>query len=166
MRLASFEAIARALEGAGVRYLVAGGLAVNAHGYLRFTKDVDLVVQLDPENLRRALSALKSLGYRPAIPVTVEQFADATQREQWLREKGMQVFQLWSDAHIETPIDIFVSEPFAFDEEYDRAVVKPLRDDLPVRFVTIPTLIRMKELANRDQDRIDIEHLRMRLADE
>lgn len=166
MRLASFEAIARALQGASARYLVAGGLAVNAHGYLRFTKDVDLVIQLDPDNLRRALAALATLGYRPAIPVTVEQFADATQREQWVREKNMQVFQLWSEAHIETPIDVFVSEPFAFDEEYDRAVIKPLRDDLPVRFVTIPTLIRMKELANRDQDRIDIEHLRMRLADE
>jgi len=45
MKLASFEAIARALDDAGVRYLVAGGLAVNAHGYLRFTKDVDIVVQ-------------------------------------------------------------------------------------------------------------------------
>ena len=165
MRLTSFEAIARSLEVASVRYLVAGGLAVNAHGYLRFTKDVDLVVQLDPDNVRRALAALGSLGYRPAIPVAVEQFADAAQREQWIREKNMQVFQLWSEAHIETPIDVFVSEPFAFDEEYAHAVVKPLRDDLAVRFVSIPTLIRMKELANRDQDRIDIEHLRMRLDD-
>lgn len=34
-----------------------------------------------------------------------------------------------------------------------------------VRFVTIPTLIKMKQLANREQDRIDIEHLRMRLED-
>ena len=166
MRLASFEAIAGALQTAEVRYLVAGGLAVNAHGYLRFTKDVDLVVQLDPDNIRRALVALGGLGYRPAIPVTVEQFADPAQREQWIREKNMQVFQLWSDSHIETPIDVFVSEPFEFNTEYASAVVKPLRDDLMVPFVTIPTLIRMKQLANRDQDRIDIEHLRMRLADE
>lgn len=34
MKLASIEAIVRALESAGVRYLVAGGVAVNAHGYL------------------------------------------------------------------------------------------------------------------------------------
>ena len=44
VKLASFEAIVRALEHAGVRYLVARGLAVNAHGYLRFTHDVDLVI--------------------------------------------------------------------------------------------------------------------------
>jgi len=163
MKVTSFEAIARALQDAAVRYLVAGGLAVNAHGYLRFTKDVDLVIQLDPGNIHRALSALTALGYRPAIPVKAELFADPVQRETWTREKGMQVFQLWSDQHRETPIDMFVNEPFAFDQEYAEAVVKPLHDDLPVRFVTIPTLIRMKQLADRPQDRIDIEHLRLRL---
>lgn len=163
MKVGSFEAIARALDAAQVRYLVAGGLAVNAHGYLRFTKDVDLVVQLEPDNLRRALDALTTLGYRPAIPVKVEQFADPAQRDVWMREKGMQVFQLWSDLHRETPIDIFVNEPFAFDQEYAEALVKPLQENLPIRFVTIPTLIRMKQLADRQQDRIDIEHLRLRL---
>ena len=53
MKLASFEALAAALDAAGVRYLVAGGLAVGAHGYLRFTKDVDIVVQLVPDNPSR-----------------------------------------------------------------------------------------------------------------
>lgn len=46
VKLESFESIVRALNDAGVRYLIAGGLAVNAHGYLRFTKDVDFVIQL------------------------------------------------------------------------------------------------------------------------
>ena len=46
MRLTSFEAIVRELSDAGVRYLIAGWLAVNAHGYLRFTKDADFVIQL------------------------------------------------------------------------------------------------------------------------
>jgi hypothetical protein len=40
--LQSFEALRQALHRAGVRYLVAGGLAVAAHGYLRFTKGVDI----------------------------------------------------------------------------------------------------------------------------
>ena len=147
-----------------MRYLVAGGLAVNVHGYLRFTKDVDLVVQLERDNILRALAALGALGYRPTIPVRAELFADPAQRESWARDKGMQVFQLWSDQHRETPIDIFVTEPFAFDQEYAQALVKPLQDDLSVPFVTIPTLIRMKQLADRPQDRIDIEHLRARLS--
>ena len=161
MKLNSIEKIFRALNSAAVRYLVAGGLAVNAHGYLRFTKDVDFVLQLTPDNIQRAFAALTDLGYRPNVPVSSEQFADPAQRERWIQDKGMQVLQLWSDAHLETPINIFVSEPFPFDDEYKRALIKPLYGDIEVRFVSIPTLIGMKQVANRSQDRIDIEHLRM-----
>lgn len=164
MKLASFEALVAAFENAGVRYLVAGGLAVNAYGYLRFTKDVDFVVQLIPENIERAFAALGKLGYRPMVPITAEQFADAGQREGWIRDKGMQVLQFWSDAHRETPVDMFVREPFVFDEEYQRALVKPL-GSIAVRFVSIAALIRMKEEAGRPQDRIDIDYLRMSLED-
>jgi len=165
MKLASVEAIVRALAGQGVRYLVVGGLAVNAHGFLRFTKDIDLVVQLDAENVLRAFAALGQLGYRPNVPVTAEQFADPPTREGWIRDKGMQVLQLWSDEHLETPIDLFVAEPFAFEAEHDRALIKPLHGDLSVPFVSIATLIRMKEAVGREQDRIDVEHLRLRLQE-
>ncbi|MGH8675167.1 MAG: hypothetical protein ACREVG_12755 [Burkholderiales bacterium] len=163
MKLASFEAIVKALQDADVRYLVAGGLAVSAHGYLRFTKDVDLVLQLVPDNIKRAFHALSTLGYRPLVPVAAEQFADAALRAHWIRDKGMLVLQFWSDEHRETPVDLFVDEPFDFDAEFARALVKPLHGTLPVRFVSIPTLIRMKETAGRSQDKIDIEYLRMRL---
>lgn len=166
MKLASFEAIVRVFEEVGLRYLVAGGLAVNAHGYLRFTKDVDFVVQLIPNNIERAFAALRTLGYRPTVPITAAQFADAALRESWVKDKGMQVLQFWSDQHLETPIDVFVTEPFPFEEEYQRALIKPLHGTIQVRFVSIPTLIRMKEVAGRPQDTIDIEHLRMRLEDD
>ena len=53
-----------------------GGLAVNAHGVVRLTHDVDLVIQLVPESIRRAFDALLSIGYRPSVPVTAEQFSD------------------------------------------------------------------------------------------
>lgn len=166
VKLASFEAIVRALNDAEVRYLVAGGLAVNAHGYLRFTKDVDFIIQLVPDNVERAFSALEILGYKPLVPVTATQFADEATREGWIRDKHMQVLQLWSDTHRETPVDIFVREPFAFDHEYSNALIKPLYGSVEVRFVTIPTLIAMKELAGREQDKIDVEYLRRRLEDD
>jgi hypothetical protein len=57
MKLSSFEALASALQNAGVRYLVAAGLAVGAHGHLRFTKDVDIVIELIPDNIERAFTA-------------------------------------------------------------------------------------------------------------
>lgn len=150
MKLSSFDALVSALKQADVRYLIAGGLAVNAHGYLRFTGDIDVVVRLVPDNIERAFAALATIGYRPL--------------DAWIREKGMQVLQFWSDAHRETPVDMFVQEPFDFEDEYRRSLVKPL-GSTEVRFVTIPTLIRMKQAANRPQDRIDIEYLRKRLED-
>ncbi len=166
MRLGSVRTIVRALDSAGVRFLVAGGLAVNAHGYRRFTKDVDLVIQLTGENVKAAFAALATIGYRPLVPLTADQFGDPELRETLIREKGMQVLQFWSDEHRETPIDLFVRDPFPFDEEYSRATIKVLAEAGPVRFVSIPALIRMKEEAGRPQDRIDIEYLRMRLEEE
>ena len=163
MKLNSVEQIFRALNTAEVKYLVAGGLAVNAHGYLRFTKDVGFVLRLLPENIKQAFAALAGLGYRPNVPVTGEQFADPKQRQSWIDNSGMQVLQLRSDAHPETPIDIFATEPFPFEEEYQRALIKPLYGEIEVRFVSIPTLIHMKQLADRHQDRIDIENLRLLL---
>lgn len=54
-------ALCRALNREGVRYLLIGGFAVILHGYVRATKDVDLLVEPSPENvaaLRRALAYL------------------------------------------------------------------------------------------------------------
>ena len=68
-------------------------LVPNAHGYLRFTKDVDFVVHLVPDNIERAFAALGTLGYHPIVPVTAAQFSDPTVRHGWIREKGMRVLQ-------------------------------------------------------------------------
>lgn len=160
MKLASFEALVVALEEAGVRYLVAGGLAVNAHGYMRFTHDIDLVIQLRPDNVVSAFRAMASLSYQPRVPVTAVQFADEAQRRQWIAEKGMTVLNFHSDRHRETPLDVFVTEPFNFDSEYQAAPKQEIGLGLFVRFVSIPTLIAMKEVANRPIDGDDIQHLR------
>ncbi len=77
----------------------------------------------------------------------------------------MRVLQFWSDDHRETSIDVFVEEPFHFDKEYELALRKPLLGRFEVRVVAISTLIAMKEEAGRPEDRIDVEHLRMRLDD-
>jgi predicted nucleotidyltransferase len=157
MKVASFEAIVQALNDAGVRFIVVGGVAVNAHGYLRFTKDVDLVIQLSKRDIVGAFRALEEIDYRPSNPITAEQFADEETREEWRREKGMLVLKMWSDIHRETPLDIFVYVPFDFDAEYDRALVE--LGGIPARFASIETLIAMKEIVNRTQDRLDIEKL-------
>jgi hypothetical protein len=160
MRLSAFDAVAQALHRAGVRYLVAGGLAVNAHGYLRFTADIDLILALDLANIRAAFDALTTLGYRPSVPIEVDQFADPAQRQRWATEKGMQVLSLFSDRHPETLVDPFVQEPVDFEVEYTRAMAGEVLPGVPVRFLALPTLIRMKEAAGRPRNHDDIQHLR------
>jgi len=160
MQLAAFEAIASTLGHHRVRYLVAGGLAVNAHGYLRFTKDIDLVIALAPDNVRAAFAALGEIGYRPAVPVTADGFGDADTRRSWIEDKGMQVLNFFSDRFPATSVDVFVDEPFEFDAEYANAMVGEIAPQLAVRFVSIPTLIRMKEAVARPVDLDDVEHLR------
>jgi hypothetical protein len=161
MKLASLEAILSVLRSADVRYLIVGGLAVAAHGHGRATFDLDLVVQLLPANAARALSALESLGYRPTAPVPAAHFTEAHHRESWIRDKNMVVFQMHSDKHPETRIDLFVSEPFDFDIEYDRAMIGDILPDLPARFVCLDTLLLMKEQAGRPKDLEDVRQLRL-----
>lgn len=159
MKLASVEAILRALNDEGVRYLIAGGLAVNAHGYVRLTQDVDLVIALDHDNVLNAFRVLATLGYRPIVPITAEQFADGELRARWIREKGMRVLNFFSNQHRETNIDVFVSEPFDIAAESANAMRGEIAPGVIAPFVSLTTLITMKMAANRPRDLDDIQHL-------
>lgn len=163
MELAAFESIARTLALHQVRYLVAGGLAVVAHGYGRMTFDVDLVIQLTPDNIRRAFTGLAEIGYNPRIPVTAQEFGNAETRMGWIETKGMVVLNMFSDRYRETNVDIFVTEPFDFDAVYAQAPRETLPGGTEFRFVDIPTLIAMKRAAGRPKDIDDIQHLEMLL---
>jgi hypothetical protein len=163
MKVSTLEAILRALAAEDARYLIVGGLAVAAHGYGRVTFDLDLVVQLHPDNVLRALRALESLGYLPLAPVPASDFADAAKRESWIRDKNAVVFQLHSDHHPETRIDLFASEPFDFEHEYRLAKTGELLPGLEARFVRLETLITMKQSAGREKDLEDIRQLRLLL---
>jgi hypothetical protein len=154
----AIEAVLAALNAAKVRYLVVGGVAVVLHGHLRTTADLDLVVQLSPDNAQRAVRALATLGYRPRAPVNAEHFADATIRESWLREKGLTVFGLWSDRYPGLEVDLFVAEPFDFDAVYSRAVTVTL-DNTTATVVSLLDLIALKKAAGRPVDLADIEAL-------
>jgi hypothetical protein len=161
MTKASLIAITKALNDSGVRYLVVGGIAVIAHGYVRSTKDVDLMIQLNEENLLKALNALGQLGYRPQTPVAFEQFAVPANREKWIAEKQMKVFKLFSDTHRETGIDVFVYDPLGFDEAYGRGTFFRLSDNVDVPVCGYNDLVKLKMEAGRPQDLADLEQLKI-----
>jgi hypothetical protein len=159
MELAGLERIFGGLGEAGVEYLVVGGLAVNAHGYVRATMDVDLVVALRPANLKKALSVLSKAGYRPAIPVRLQEFAKEANRKKWLEEKGFRVLRLHSGVYPLTPLDLFSYEPFDFAAEHRRAARVPLGKGVRVPIVNLETLLAMKREAGRPRDLADVAEL-------
>lgn len=155
----SIESIVHALDQAGVRYLIVGGVAVVAHGHVRFTADLDLVLDPDPEAMRRAVEAIRTLDYRPRAPVAFEEFADAAARRRWAEEKGMTVFSLASPQHRATELDLFLEPPFDFEACHARAAVIELADGASATFVSRDDLIALKRVAGRPQDLLDVQAL-------
>jgi predicted nucleotidyltransferase len=152
-----FDTIFAVLQTTGVRYVVVGGVAVNLHGYQRFTKDIDLVIELVPDRALKALQALEAIGYKPNVPVKLADFADPIIREGWIRDKGMMVFQMYND-QTRMSIDIFVRYPLDFDELWNQGT----KINLPgtsLRIASIDHLILMKRKASRPQDLLDVEQL-------
>lgn len=152
------ESILNALNVARVRYLVVGGVAVVLHGYLRTTADLDLIIQLDRDNVLRAIHALQNHHYRPRAPVVAEGFAEPAIREQWIRDKGLSVFTLWSPMHPTLEIDLFVSEPFDFDAVYARALRVPL-EKAEATVIGLEDLVALKRRVGRPRDLEDIAAL-------
>lgn len=153
------ESVLGALTDASVRYLVVGGVAVVLHGYLRTTADLDLVLHLEPENTRRAISALVDLGFTPRAPVPAEDFADAEKRRQWVELKGLTVFSMSSSRFPGFEVDLFVEEPFEFEKVFTRSLNLTL-NECSVRVVSLEDLISLKTKAGRPQDLADIHALR------
>lgn len=159
MKLKTVGALFKALKDENVRYLVAGGLAVVAHGYLRFTADIDLFLDMDRKNLNAAIGVFKAFGYRPRAPVEIEEFGDPEKREQWVREKGLTVFSLWSPDHTATEIDLFIEEMIVFEEAYRRCMQFIVTEGVEATIIGLDDLITLKKRAGRPQDLHDIEKL-------
>lgn len=157
-RVSLLEPLFEALNRADVRYVVVGGVATVLHGFARLTADVDLVVDLDPNEARKAIDTLVGLGLRPRPPVDPAAFADAVVRESWVRDKGMRVFSMWDPKQPMREVDLFVEHPIEFAGLFGRAETVAL-DTTTVRVAAIPDLIALKRLANRPQDVADIEAL-------
>jgi predicted nucleotidyltransferase len=152
------EPIIRALEDAQVRYVVVGGLATVLHGYPRLTVDIDLVVDLAPEEALKAVGVLTSLGLVPRVPVAASDFAARDKRESWVRDKNMRVFTMLDPRNPMRQVDLFVESPIPFEVLWRRSELL-LLEGTSVRIAAIEDLVTMKRIAARPQDLKDIEAL-------
>jgi predicted nucleotidyltransferase len=145
------ELLARLIE-AEVRFVLVGGLAVNAWGYLRATRDVDFVPDPNPENLARLNSLLKDLdgkvdvGGKLLAGSAISTFLRTGDRTLVATELGQ--------------IDVLQGlpqvPPFAVLEEQAKDVDL---DGLVIRVCSLEHLIEMKRLSERARDHEDLAAL-------
>lgn len=148
----------KALEDKSIRYVVVGGVAVVLHGFVRATMDLDLIVSLEAGNTGKFLQLVKELGYRPRVPVLLEDFANAEKRKTWVKTKGMRVFSLHHSKRVQELVDVFVEEPIPFDELYARRIQVSV-DGCPIQVASSQDLKTLKRQAGRPQDIQDVQAL-------
>jgi hypothetical protein len=148
----------QALESDHVRYLVAGGLAVNLHGIARLTMDVDLLIALDAANLGRFVNTASRLSLRPTVPVPLGDLADEAKVRSWIRDKGMLAFALRPPAASDPIVDLLVQTPVPFESAYARRVEKVIAG-VTVPIASIEDLIAMKSGTGRAKDASDVAAL-------
>jgi len=145
----------QALSDANVQYVLVGGLAVQLHGFMRATFDIDLVLAMDDGNLARFIEVAKRFGLKPGIPVPIDSLKDAAQIEQWHREKGMLAFSLREPQAAGSVVDVLVRPEISFDILMAHAV-KGALFGRRVLIASIDDLLVMKHAANRPKDQLDI----------
>ncbi len=156
--MALFEPIFEALDAAGVRYVVVGGVAVVLHGHARLTADLDLAVDLASEPAGAVITALTTMGFLPRAPVNAADFADASARQRWIEQQGMTVFSMWDPSNPLRSVDLFTENPIDFEELWANSQLVDL-SGTSARVASIPDLIRLKRISARPLDLADIEAL-------
>jgi hypothetical protein len=155
-----YQTIFQKLNELKIDYLVVGGLAVNLHGVPRMTYDIDLMIHLSSENVRKLVDTLKEWGYRPKIPADPMDLGNEDKRNSWIQEKEMKALNFYSESLPIGEIDLVISSPVPYDDLKKRAVeIEVGGEKIPV--ISIHDLITVKVNAGRKQDLSDVEHLKM-----
>ena len=154
-----FTKIIQELEKREIRYLVIGGVAVNLYGYSGITKDLDLMISFEKENVDKFIELVNYLGYKPKLPVDLNELADSEKREYWKKEKNMQVFSVRNPDDEFEYIDVMIQDYVDFEKAYKNR--KILADDkISVSVISVDDLISLKEIAGRGRDLLDLKILR------
>jgi hypothetical protein len=127
-----------------VRYLIVGGYAVALHGYPRYTKDLDIWIELNPDNAAKLIKALDQFGFS-SLGLRVEDFLEADQ-----------IVQL---GYPPNRIDLITSMPGVDFEGCFTSRVKVMIDDVLINFIDLENLKKNKRAVGRLQDLADLENL-------
>ena len=156
-----YESVFKAFNKAKIDYVVFGGVAAVLYGVHRTTMDLDVMIKMTPKNIDRLFGALHRLGYRPKLPISIEEFKDARRRKIWVKEKNMLVFAF---IHKNDPLKIV---DIAIYDFIKYSVIKKERmklGDFYIPVISLAQLKKLKKKANRQQDLVDLDDLRRLLV--
>jgi hypothetical protein len=141
------------LQDRDVRFVVIGGVAVGAHGFIRGTEDLDLVPDPDPDNLKRLAAALQDL--ESTLPtVGGRQFDPAT--DGGVIRRGGNVTATTKFGALD------VVQRAQGVPSYSQLVEDAVESELlgiPVHVCSLASLREMKRAQSRTQDLLDLENL-------
>ncbi|HEX7279586.1 MAG TPA: hypothetical protein VF255_08200 [Solirubrobacterales bacterium] len=140
------------LVGADIRFVLVGGLAVNAWGYVRGTRDVDVVPDPSRENLERLDSLLKELGGKVEVD---GRLLDSNAISMFLRT-GDRTLVATELGHVDVLQGLPQVPSFA---TLDAAAADVDLGGMVVRVCSLDHLLAMKRASERPRDRDDLEAL-------
>jgi hypothetical protein len=142
----------RALERAGVAYVLVGSMGMAVQGVVRATRDIDIFVDPSPGNVACLRRALHEVFTDPSIDeITAEDLGGDYPAIQYVPPEG----DFWID------ILARLGERFRYDElAWEEIAV----EGVTVRVATPAMLYRMKRDTVRPQDKLDAAELRRRFA--
>lgn len=150
----------RFLHERSVEHIIIGGVAVSAHGFVRPSKDLDIVPDPSAENLSRLAGALADLNAKNAEAGDFDdgEFPfDPTSAED-LRQGGN--FRLVTDQGrldiLQWVAGIDVDATYA---ELAAQAVEGMPEDVPIRVCGLAHLRAMKQAAGRPRDLDDLQYL-------
>lgn len=153
-----YEEIFRDFQKHKVKYLLVGGMALNLHGSVRNTADLDILVEMSDENLRKIVTILKKRGYRVRQPVDPMGIAEAKTRKIWIERKHMKAFNFFRDKELKE-VDLIIDSPVSYDTAKAKASNIKI-GSLSLPLISIDDLIKMKKNTGRQIDRMDVAQLR------
>jgi hypothetical protein len=127
-----------------VKYLIVGGYAVALHGHPRYTKDLDIWIEMSRDNADKILKAVEKFGLA-SLKLKPEDFLEKNQ-----------IIQL---GYPPNRIDLLTAlEDVEFDDCYNTRVQVAIQD-VKINFIDLENLKKNKRATGRLQDLADVEKL-------
>jgi len=136
------KTLARYLEDAGVDYALVGAYAIAAHGFSRFSEDIDILVDPSAENSKRWIVALSRLPDSAAAELAAENDVFADDKRHAIRIND------------EFTVDVMPSIAGLSWKHMQQHIVPMKIDDVPIRVLDLPGLLKTKQ-GLRPKDQMD-----------